>query len=73
MGEMDAMKDKAQGKFREVKGAATGNTGEELKGKAQGMKGDLQHGMEKARREARSRTGTTRTTTIRTTTTRRTP
>jgi uncharacterized protein YjbJ (UPF0337 family) len=51
MGETDAMKDKLQGKFREVKGTATGDTGEELKGKAQGMKGDIQHEMEKRRRE----------------------
>ena len=51
MNETDAMKDKVQGKFHEVKGAATGDTGEELKGKMQGMKGDLQHKVEERKRE----------------------
>jgi uncharacterized protein YjbJ (UPF0337 family) len=51
MGETDAMKDKIQGKFREVKGAATGDTGEEMKGKLQGLKGDAEHKMEQGRRK----------------------
>lgn len=49
MDEKHAMKDKAQGKFREVKGAASGNTAEEMKGKMQGMRGDIQHHMAKGR------------------------
>ena len=51
MNEADAMKDKAQGKFHEVKGAVTGDTGEEMKGKLQGMKGDVEHEANKANRE----------------------
>lgn len=38
----EAMKDKVEGKIHEVKGAATGDKGEEIKGKAQGMKGDVE-------------------------------
>jgi uncharacterized protein YjbJ (UPF0337 family) len=45
------IKDKVEGKVHEVKGAATGDTGEEMKGKLQGMKGDVEHGMNQARRE----------------------
>lgn len=51
MNEADAMKDKAAGKFREVKGAATGDAGEEMKGKLQGLKGDVEHEAGKAQRE----------------------
>ena len=51
MAETDAMKDKIEGKFHEVKGAATGDTGEEMKGKMQGMKGDVEHKIEDVRRE----------------------
>ena len=51
MNEADAIKDKAAGKFHEVKGAATGDAGEEMKGKLQGMKGDVEHAAGKARRE----------------------
>lgn len=51
MSEADAMKNKAQGKLREVKGAATGDPGEEMKGKLQGAKGDLEHGLNERRRE----------------------
>ena len=47
----DAMKDKLEGKFHEVKGAATGDTGEELKGKAQGLKGEVERTAGKAQRE----------------------
>ena len=51
MGETDAMKDKVEGKFHEVKGAATGEAGEEMKGKMQGMKGDVEHKVEEGRRD----------------------
>lgn len=51
MGETDAMKDKIEGKFHEVKGAVTGDAGEEMKGKLQGAKGDLEHGIEEVKRE----------------------
>jgi uncharacterized protein YjbJ (UPF0337 family) len=51
MAETDAVKDKVEGKLHEVKGAATGDSGEELKGKLQGLKGDLEHEMNKAHRE----------------------
>ena len=37
----DSTKDKAAGKLREVKGAATGNKTEEAKGKLQGARGTL--------------------------------
>ena len=39
---MGEMQDKIQGKAREVKGAATGDTGEEMKGKAQQVKGNVE-------------------------------
>lgn len=48
MDEKRGIKDKAQGKVREVKGAATGNTTEEMQGKMQGMKGDVQRRMAKS-------------------------
>ncbi|HVA22904.1 MAG TPA: CsbD family protein [Chloroflexota bacterium] len=51
MAETDAMKDKVQGKLHEVKGAATGNKGEELKGKLQGAKGEVEHNVNKPQRE----------------------
>jgi uncharacterized protein YjbJ (UPF0337 family) len=51
MAETDSAKDKVQGKLHEVKGAATGDTGEEMKGKLQGAKGDVEHEMNKAQRE----------------------
>lgn len=35
-------KDKVQGKLHEVKGALTGNKSEEVRGKAQGAKGELE-------------------------------
>src|SRR5579883_641089 len=47
MNEADAAKDKIQGKLHEVKGAATGDTAEEVKGKMQGMKGDIKHELNK--------------------------
>jgi len=51
MGDMDAAKDKIEGKFHEVKGAATGDTGEEMKGKMQGLKGDVQRTVEDVKEE----------------------
>ncbi|HVA25363.1 MAG TPA: CsbD family protein [Chloroflexota bacterium] len=36
------VKDKVGGKLREVKGAVTGNKGEEARGKAQGAKGAVE-------------------------------
>jgi uncharacterized protein YjbJ (UPF0337 family) len=51
MNEADEIKNKAQGKLREVKGAATGDTGEEMKGKLQGAKGDVQGAINQRRRE----------------------
>jgi len=51
LAEKDSMKDKVEGKFHEVKGAATGDKGEEMKGKLQGAKGDVEHEANKARRE----------------------
>jgi uncharacterized protein YjbJ (UPF0337 family) len=51
LADTDAMKDKVEGKFHEVKGAATGDTGEEMKGKMQGMKGDVEHKAGEAQRE----------------------
>ena len=51
MNEAHEMKNKVQGKLREVKGAATGDTGEEMKGKLQGAKGDVQGAMNERRRE----------------------
>lgn len=53
MAKTNAMKDKVQGKAREVKGAAMGQTGEEIKGKMQGMKGDAQWEMERQRDASR--------------------
>lgn len=53
----NAAKDKVQGKLHEVKGAATGNTAEEMRGKLQGAKGDAEHQMDKGRREADRKTG----------------
>ena len=49
----DAMKDKVAGKFHEVKGAATGDTGEELKGKMQGLKGDAERTANDVREDVR--------------------
>jgi uncharacterized protein YjbJ (UPF0337 family) len=37
-----SVKDKVQGKGHEVKGAVTGSKAEEVRGKAQGAKGDLE-------------------------------
>ena len=51
MNEADEIKNKAQGKLREVKGAATGDAGEEMKGKLQGAKGDVQGAINERRRE----------------------
>jgi uncharacterized protein YjbJ (UPF0337 family) len=53
----NAAKDKVQGKLHEVKGAATGNSAEEARGKLQGAKGDAEHAANKARREADRKTG----------------
>lgn len=53
----NAAKDKMQGKFHEVKGAATGNSAEEVRGKLQGAKGDAEHAVNKGRREADRKTG----------------
>ena len=53
----NAAKDKVQGKFHEVKGAATGNAAEEMRGKVQGAKADAEHTVNKARREADRETG----------------
>ncbi|MBV9121619.1 MAG: CsbD family protein [Chloroflexi bacterium] len=47
----DGIKDKVEGKFHEVKGAATGDTAEELKGKAQGLKGDVERQADQVQRE----------------------
>ncbi len=53
MDKADAMKDKVQGKMHEVKGAATGDTTEEIKGKMQGMRGDVKNEMDRQREEVR--------------------
>lgn len=50
---MAEMQDKVQGKLREVKGAATGDTGEEMKGKAQQAKGNVEGAMNDAGARAR--------------------
>ena len=46
------MKDKLEGKLHEVKGAATGDAGEEFKGKAQGALGDAKKALNDADRKA---------------------
>ena len=51
-------KDKVEGKFHEVKGAVTGNKGEELKGKAQGAKADVTHEAKKTREDVREASDT---------------
>ncbi len=53
----NAAKDKVQGKFHEVKGAATGNTAEEMRGKLQGAKGDAEHNVNEGRRDVDRKTG----------------
>ena len=45
---MGEIKDKVQGKAREVKGAATGDAGTEMKGKAQQAKGNVEGKMNEA-------------------------
>jgi uncharacterized protein YjbJ (UPF0337 family) len=47
-----SLKDKVQGKAHEVKGALTGNKGEEAKGKAQGAKGVLEGKARPARKSS---------------------
>lgn len=47
--------DKAKGKTNEVVGAARGDTGQELKGKAQGLKGDVKGGINDMRDRRRDR------------------
>ena len=46
-----SVKDKVEGKFREVKGAATGDSGEEAKGKAQGAKGEVEKNAARVRED----------------------
>ena len=65
MNEGKPMKNKIQGKWHEAKGAATGNTGEEMKGKLQGAKGDMQHKLNQAERQGKSMRADTRDTTRR--------
>jgi uncharacterized protein YjbJ (UPF0337 family) len=57
----DAIKNKVEGKVHEVKGAATGDTGEEMKGKMQGLKGDVQGEMARQREDVRDSEATRRT------------
>ena len=45
---MAGFKDKVAGKAKEVKGAATGDKKTEMKGKAQGAKGNLKDAADKA-------------------------
>jgi uncharacterized protein YjbJ (UPF0337 family) len=45
------MKDRMEGKARELKGRATGDTGEELKGKAQQKAGEAKQEVEAATRK----------------------
>lgn len=49
-----SLKDKIEGKLHEVKGAATGDTAEELKGKAQGAKGDLESKIRPGRKTSKA-------------------
>ena len=50
---MPEFQDKIGGKLREVKGAATGDTGEELKGKAQRVKGKVEGAANDAKAQGR--------------------
>lgn len=54
------MKDRAKGKAREVKGRATGQPGEELKGKAQKKVGEAKQEAEAATRRRRRGDGPAR-------------
>ena len=47
---MAGLKDKVEGKAKEVKGAATGDKKTEMKGKAQGAKGGMKNAADKATR-----------------------
>ncbi|HEY7066242.1 MAG TPA: CsbD family protein [Chloroflexota bacterium] len=47
---MAGLKDKAEGKAKEVKGAATGDKKTEMEGKAQGAKGNVKDAVHKATR-----------------------
>ena len=47
---MAGMGDKIAGKAKEVKGAATGDKKTEMKGKAQGAKGDIKDAADKTTR-----------------------
>lgn len=44
-----ALKDKVEGKLHEVKGAITGSKVEELRGKAQGAKGEVEAKVQRRR------------------------
>ena len=47
--------DKTKGKTNEVVGAARGDTGQELKGKGQGLKGDIKGGINDMKDRRRDR------------------
>jgi uncharacterized protein YjbJ (UPF0337 family) len=47
---MSGLGDKVEGKAKEVKGAVTGDKKTEIKGKAQGAKGDVKDAVDKATR-----------------------
>ena len=51
---MGELKDKVEGKAREVKGAATGDTPEEMRGKAQQAKGKAEGALNRAGEKARA-------------------
>lgn len=51
---MGEMKDKVEGKARELKGAVTGDTGEEVHGKAQQAKGNAEGTLNRAGDKARA-------------------